>query len=415
MILPDNGKVVIIDDKIEDVIELISGLSSEKVPFVYYKDELGEDLPDEPLNNVRIVFLDLLLIDDNKPPVKNVVSTLISRLKKIIPKNNGPYILIYFSSTRKIYGKAFERELNKKALKYYKPILSLSISKPTNLEKVKLELHSKFDKFKSFKAFLLLESIANKATSNAVNNFTSIIPSDDMNFDKKLKDILYQTGEARVGKENFSILSNGQKVKNSLLTLSSTIAENFDSAINKLDFDEIVFEQVAKKDTSEEAKAKINSSLHVFQHTNAPIKSGTIFKMRKNKLISKSILDAFIEKHSIEDKAKPQLVLIDITPVCDYSQDKYYSRGVYALLLETEKYKIKKGEKSQSFFGFSPLFYLNKKTQRLIIDYRHTTSFSKAELEKLKLKPWFKLGSEITIELQADASKHIIRPGIISV
>src|ERR1035437_6765846 len=246
MILPDNGKFVIIDDKINDVIELMSGLSSEKVPFVYYKDELGEDLPDEPLHNVRIVFLDLLLIDDNRPLVKNVVSTLISRLKRIIPENNGPYILIYFSSTRKIYGKAFERELNKKSLKNYKPFLSLSISKPTNLEKVKAELHLKFDKFKSFKAFLLLESIANKATSISVNNFTSIIPSDDANIDKKLKDILYQTGEARIGKENFAGLSNGQKIKNSLLTLSSTIDENFNTAINELDFDEIIFEQIGR-------------------------------------------------------------------------------------------------------------------------------------------------------------------------
>jgi hypothetical protein len=415
MILPDNGKVVIIDDKIEDVIELISGLSSEKIPFVYYKDELGEDLPNEPLNNVRIVFLDLLLIDDNKPAVKNVVSTLISRIKRIIPKNNGPYILIYFSSTKKIYGKAFERELNKKALKNYKPILSLSISKPTNLEKVKLELRSKFDKFKSFKAFLLLESITNKATSNAVNYFTSIIPSDDTNFDKKLKDILYQTGEARVGKENFTELSNGKKIKNSLLTLSSTIAENFDTAINELDFDEIAFEQVTKKDTSEEAKSKVNSRLHIFQNTNSPIKSGTVFKITKNKSLLNSILDTFNEKHSIDDNAKPQLLLIDITPVCDYSQDKNYSRGVYALLLETDKYKNKNGEKSQSFFGFSPLLHLNNKTQRIIIDYRHITSFSKAEFEKLKLKPWFKLGSEITIEFQSDTSKHINRPGIISV
>lgn len=415
MILPDNGKVVIIDDKIEDVIELISGLSSEKVPFVYYKDELGDDLPDEPLNNVRIVFLDLLLIDDSKPPVKIVISTLISRLKRIIPKNNGPYILIYFSSTRKKYSKAFEKELNKKALKIYKPFLCLSISKPTNLEKVKMELHLKFEKFKSFKAFLLFESIVNRATSNAVNNFTSIISTEDTNFDKKLKDILYQTGEARVGKETFTDLSNGKKIKNSLLTLSSTIADNFDSAINELDFDEIDFEQVSKNDTSEEAKAKVNSRLHIYHNTNSQIKTGTIFKITKNKYILKSILDAFSEKHSIEDDYNPQLVLIDITPVCDYSQDKNYSRGVYAILIENQKYKIKKGEKSQSFFGFSPPLYVNKKIQKLIIDFRHTTSFSKTEFEKLKLKPLFKIGSEITIEFQANTAKHIIRPGIISV
>jgi hypothetical protein len=412
MMLPDNGKVVIVDDKIEDVIELISGLSSEKIPFVYYKDELGDDLPEEPLNNVRILFLDLLLIDDNKPPTKTVISTLVSRIKRIISPENGPYILIYFSSTRKTYGKAFEKELNKRSLKKYKPLLSLSISKPTDLEKVKRELHERFDKFKSFKAFLLLESIVNRAISSSVNNIAEIIPKTDEHWDKKLKDILYQTGEARTGEVTFSALTNGQKIKNSLLTLSSTFDKNFEIAINEIDFDEITFDPVAKKDTSEEARARVNSKLHIFRNSSSNIKCGTVYHAPNNKQVQKAITETFLEKHTIEEKTPVKLVFIDLTPVCDYSQEKNYSRGVFALLIENSKYKIK--GKIQSFFTESPMFYIDKKVQVLIIDYRSFTSYSKNVFEQLKIKPLFKLSSQYTTELQASVSKHINRPGIIN-
>jgi hypothetical protein len=412
MILPDNGKVVIIDDKIDDVIELISGLSSERIPFVYYKDELGDDLPSEPLNNVRILFLDLLLIDDNRPPVKNVISTLITRIKKIIPKNNGPYILIYFSSTRRIYGKAFERELAKKKLKDYRPFLTLSISKPTNITKVKSELQTKFNNFKSMKAFLTLESVTNKATSKVINHFSDIF-SVDGTWDKNLKDVLYKTGEARVGEVNFKTLGNEDKVKNALLSLSSTLDENIDREINNLNFSEISFDPLVKYDTTEEAKAKFNSRLHLFELNQSVIKSGVLYFLRKNKSITDEILDKLRDPKktsAIESK----LFFIDLTPICDYSQDKKYVRGVYGIMVSKSDEKNFKNSRP-AFSKFSPIIFHDDDTRRLILDYRFSKSILLSEFEKLKFKPVFRISNELLIEFQSDFAKHISRPGYISI
>lgn len=412
MILPDNGKVVIIDDKIDDVIELISGLSSEKIPFVYYKDELGDDLPSEPLANVRVLFLDLLLIDDNKPPVKNVISTLITRIKKIIPKNNGPYIIIYFSSTRKTYGKAFENELNKKKLRDYKPFLTLSISKPTNIEKVRSELRSKFDSFRSMKAFLTLESVANKATSNVVNQFTTIF-SLDGTWDKNLKDVLYKTGEARVGEANFKLLANENKVKNSLLSISSTLNENIDREIHALQFSEIFFDPIIKYDTTDEAKAKFNSKLHIFEVNGSLIKSGVLYLLRNNKAVANEILDKIREpKKALTTKPKP--FFIDLTPVCDYSQDKKYVRGVYGIMLSKADEKNIKGKLPASCKE-SPFIFYKGEVHKLILDFRFSKSILFSEFEKIKLKPVFRVSNELLIEFQSDFAKHVSRPGYISI
>ena len=194
----------------------------------------------------------------------------------------------------------------------------------------------------------------------------------------------------------------------------NTIGQALNCIINDLNFDEITFDHVSKKDTSDDSKGKVNSRLHIFNNLNSPIKSGTVYIVNRNKFILKSILDAFKEKNTIENNTKTQLVLIDITPVCDYSQDKKYIRGVYALLIEAGKFKEIKGQKTQSFFRRSPILNVDNISQNFILDYRHTTSYTKSEFEKLKITPCFKLGSEITIEFQSEASKHIIRPGIIS-
>jgi len=414
MILPDNGKVVIIDDKYDEVKNLMSGLSSEKIPFVYYQDETGGDLPDTPLKNIRLIFLDLLLIDNSEQPVKKVISTIVSRLKKIISVDNGPYILIYWSTKRKKYSKALERELNKKRLSDYKPFEILRLSKPSSISNVKQELATRFDKFKSLKAFLLLESITNKSIGDVVNQFTKIFTVDG-SWDKNLKDVLYKTGEARVGEDNFKPLDNPKKIQNSLLTISSTIDETIEKAINEIDFKEVSFDSITKYDTTLEAKAKFNSKLHVFNNIDSSIKSGTVYKSRKYKKTKDKILERLVNSPADLSRIKPETVLFDLTPVCDYSQDKEYVRAVYGICINDTGYKHLKARKfRQQFYRELPHIYFNGEIKYIILDYRFSFSILKSEFQRIKLKPLFKISNELLVELQADFSKHVNRPGIIS-
>ncbi len=412
MMLPDNGKVVIIDDKIDEVINLISGLSAEKIPFVYYKDESGDDLPETPLQNVRIIFLDLLLIDDNAPPVKKVVSSIISRLKRVLSKDNGPYILIYWSTKRRKYSSALERELSKNSLKEYKPFEILSLSKPSTIEKVQEELAIRFEKFKSLKAFFLFESIANRTAGNIVNQFSYIF-SVDGSWDKNLKDVLYKMGEARVGEANFKALSDSEKIKNSLLTISTTIDENIEKSISACDFDEINFDTLHKYDTTIEAKAKFNSRLHLFEPIAGPIKSGNIYFLRNRKAISNEIIDKAKEPHADFQYFRSKVFFLDLTPVCDYSQDKKYVRGVYGILVEKDDLKLFK-KSLPAFCKKSPILFIEKRLTIMILDFRFSESMLSKEFKKKDWNASHKISNELLNEFQAELSKYINRPGFTS-
>ena len=412
MILPNNGKVVIFDDQISEVASLMAGLSHEKIPFVYFSDINGDDIPDQPIDNVRIIFLDLLLIDDNEPPVKKVISSLISRLRRTLSVNNGPYILIYWSTQRRKYGKALEMELSKRKLAPYKPFEILSLTKPSTLEKIKIELYNRFDKFKSLKAFFLFESIVNSAGGNIVNQFSNVF-SVDGSWDKNLKDVLYKMGEARVGEENFKGLSDVNKIKNSLLTISSTMCEKINELIYDSSFSDIHFDPLAKYDTSLEAKAKFNTRLHLFKPIDSPIRSGNIYFVNRNKTLTSEILSKLKDPKKNIDDSKVKLLFIDLTPVCDYSQDKSYVRGVFGLLVKDVDKKLLKQPKP-AFCKYSPLFFIEGEVFKLVLDFRYSDSILSGKFDERNWKPTFRISYELLAEFQAEYSKYINRPGFVS-
>lgn len=102
MNIPQNGRIVIIDDKIDQALPLINVLAQRRCPYSYFSGEL-KYLPDEGanLNDVRILFLDINLIDDKIHTDKELASRLIPVLQRIISKDNYPYILIYWSRNEK--------------------------------------------------------------------------------------------------------------------------------------------------------------------------------------------------------------------------------------------------------------------------------------------------------------------------
>ncbi len=204
MILPNNGKVVIIDDQPKDVIELISALSKEKVPFVHYKEEDLSDLPDTPIENVRLIFLDLELITDTYISVKNITSPIKTRLMRVL-KPHTAYALIIWSKKENEYKQAllddFETEFSA-----YKPIFHTSlpkadiIGKKGAMDKIKKELKIEISKFKSFNAFLIWESIVNESSGKLTNEIASLYPPNT-EWDNKTKFLLYKLAVAYSGKQ----------------------------------------------------------------------------------------------------------------------------------------------------------------------------------------------------------------------
>ncbi|MEN8392132.1 hypothetical protein ABFP25_13520 [Acinetobacter indicus] len=94
MVLPGNGRIIIVDDQIEQALPLIKYLSINKLPFKYFSGEV-EDLPlvNKGFDDIRIIFLDLNLVDD-RIPERPHFAKLKGVLNRIINKVTHPYLLV---------------------------------------------------------------------------------------------------------------------------------------------------------------------------------------------------------------------------------------------------------------------------------------------------------------------------------
>lgn len=93
-VFPLNGKVVIIDDNIEEAMPLMNVLSKHHISFTYF-DGKKDNLPEKPVDNVRIIFLDIQLegmegIQDDKTKL----SALLNVIKNVIGDKPDLYIII---------------------------------------------------------------------------------------------------------------------------------------------------------------------------------------------------------------------------------------------------------------------------------------------------------------------------------
>lgn len=98
MELPKNGGIVIIDDKINEAIPLMNAFGKRGIAYTYY-DGKRKNYPDQPLDCVRFIFLDMHL-DEAAGVVngnKNVIGPLMSGLSKIVGEENGPYVIMVWS------------------------------------------------------------------------------------------------------------------------------------------------------------------------------------------------------------------------------------------------------------------------------------------------------------------------------
>ena len=90
----NEAKIVVVDDKREDVENLLKLLNKKGIPFNYYYEDANIDnLPDDPIKNVRLLFLDFVLGTDGQQE-KTKISTMLTVIKKIIHVDNGPYVIL---------------------------------------------------------------------------------------------------------------------------------------------------------------------------------------------------------------------------------------------------------------------------------------------------------------------------------
>lgn len=450
MSLPENGRVVIVDDRDEEAMPLIQILSIHGVPVTYFKGEYDK-LPEHQLDSVRIIFLDLRLNEPSDD--KTAISTILSVVDKIISPDNGPYLAILWSKHSVDYRSELEARF---ADKPNKPSMILDLEKtlylqhtgehnreeflagveksvkdqftgeelkiildsvgqtydqvtsiktsfvPDALERIESKLKKELEKAGVFHLFFLWENIVHKSAGETVKTVYKFFPDDDK-WNDNMQNVLYNMAKAYMGKQ----LSDDSKdiVRASLVTFNEVFTDILNRE-SRNGIGEFKFGFANKSRLPKNLMARINSKIVLISDAEDQIIPGNVYVTgRTSQYNAQFFRDGAFSEGTEFDK-----LIIEVSPYCDYAQKKWQVSRQLPGILCPEQYFSKLDNKE--FMYISPIIDVGGNIYKIVCDLRFFQASSFDVLQSLH--PVFRLKHGLLVEIQSHIARHIGRPGILS-
>lgn len=228
MPINQNSKVIIFDDKYEEIQVLIETFQRQLIPSLYIQFDKLEEMYGKdfiPLQNVRLIFTDFISGDLSTGDPKISLGPIINAFDTTIDKNNGPFIVVVWSAHVR-FKEVFEEML--KELKYKFILIELdkiTLNRSKNFSEVQKQLKSKLNGNPFFLEFLQWESAIKNAASNILNLFSEKM--DNSNY----KSNYTLLSQASVGKSIFSTLDEKGKRKGFYSTMTNLLNDEMEKAI----------------------------------------------------------------------------------------------------------------------------------------------------------------------------------------
>lgn len=434
--IPLNGRIAIVDDKIDQALPLMRVFAKNNIPYAYYKGNDVDYLPEQPENDIRILFLDLNLLDgrDNQP--KEIRSTLFSAISHIISPNNYPYLLILWSRQEKEYRELLE-DLFTNDLKDRSPIAILNWIKSDFFPNFSDEEENKEDEYKildelkkvlvSLPAYSYLmqwENCVHNSADATIQDIFHDYHSHD-NWKDNANCILNMFAKSYL-EQHYQDASIEDKAKASLLFLNDVYYDTLESNViactfsNEDDLPDNVNEEY-KKDIA----AKINSYLMLSNQFASPSQPGCVLPIKLTKgnesyfhelfcyCFDKKDLpnrDAKLLRKDIYKTLQPCEIVV--TPVCDYAQKKVkYDRLIHGVIINAD-FKDYVNSQSDAFY-VSPVFALEKQKCIIVLNFRYLTTYD--EYSRCQYpNPLFRIRDSVLAEIQSKLARHISRHGVMN-
>ncbi|NIF81029.1 hypothetical protein F3J20_27230 [Paraburkholderia sp. Cy-641] len=96
-------RTVIVDNDETELQELVTGMHEAHIPVVplrYSVDAGVIGVPDHKSLCIRLLFVDMNLADSSAPSPKDIAPTIAEVISAVVPLDNGPYALIFWSKHR---------------------------------------------------------------------------------------------------------------------------------------------------------------------------------------------------------------------------------------------------------------------------------------------------------------------------
>jgi len=422
MNLPMSGRVVIVDDEFREALPLIRTLSQRRVAVTFFRGRL-EDLPSEPFKDVRIVFLDIVLEGLEGADDKTKISALMNVVKKIISKENGPFVLAIWTKHPELTEK-LQNALKKEG--FY--TLTVNLEKDTFFEKKegsdewvfkedkkdKLQriIKEKIRAIDIFKVFINWENFIHDASSMTINEISKFSEFDD-HWNDKMKRVFFSFAKAQTGRliEN---MEDREKITSALYTFNQIFSDIFERDIQQFIIEGISLED---GDIGEEVKVKINSRILIDTAPRNELYPGNVYKDQNAEVtFIKEILNENREDVLGSIAENSISIFVEVTPICDFVQRKAKMNRVIKGVLIPDSAGTNTGiwrriKKHALFLYVSPTIHYKGKDYRMILDFRYFTSVKADELKGKNVL--FRIRKELLSDIQIKLSSHINRTGVL--
>ncbi len=448
--------ITLVDDIKEEVQDIINTFQDQNIPFTYYQyDGTQSSLPSKSSNNIRVLFMDLYLIEGISQP-ETVSGTFMNVLDTLL-EDNTPYILI-------VWSKHIQEENEAEEENHDPSFLSLKTRLNNDTRLAPLELIP-LDKMKIFEldetgqinpssAVVNLETAIIEALNKSFsakpllhwNNLVGIASNKTLsntremlvtkNFDSDFFErLMFEFARAYLGKHNRDV---EEKYKSSFHFITDLFQDNLEELINDIPISETIeFKNNSTNPPDENDFALINFKTLVSENKVFRAMPGCVFEKKKedfdfyHKGFYSDIFDIRSKTSELINDGQTKteagrsakfffkeicnelkFITANITPVCDNAQNKYvYHKYCHGVILPVTFTGCEYLKTNANYLYKSPIFLFEESQVELILDFRLITDdLCDAPKEEEYI---FRLREGILMDIQYKLSNHMGRPGIV--
>ncbi|MDO6433126.1 hypothetical protein Q4E93_21130 [Flavitalea sp. BT771] len=446
MNIPLNGRIAIIDDKVEQAQPLMNVLAQKRCACMHYTGELRNlPEPDQAGNDIRILFLDINLLGNASYSAKQLKGPLVGVLGRVISKSNFPWVLIYWSRHEEEHGGLVD-EIFANDLSDRKPIATLSQNKsdyfsmdgsrmPDFDAKVKglfAAISLKLQEEPAYRHLIDWENLLHNAADKTLQDIFSTYHTDWKN---NANYLIKRLGKSFAGKTSLTDTPEGM-IRSAFQTLNNVFADTLEYSVNNTTISS-PGEMSYNPEFATNSIYKVNKKLLLSDDSNIIEYSGMVIQNSRssadklyNEILNSSFNRARVKEAMDPDTPKKEFESICskirdairsswkrlhlvVTPLCDVVQKKSVNIKVVSGFLIPGGLIKNIDERSEAVF-ISPKFQIANEVYALVLNLRYFyTIDTPEELNQEGLTPLFRVRQSLLAEIQSRLARHLSRQGVL--
>lgn len=431
----NSARVVVIDEDPDEALLLLTALGTAKIGTVYIQGTEQDQLPDEPIDGIRVVLLDLKLLPVAEP--ENYIPHTVNVLKQSVnfeSKTTG--IVCWTKQTDDIDLLKSELERQEISPVFISVIENkLQICEAQDVTEILKQVDEATSQKSGWRLLQQWEMLAHDAVTGTTESL-SVLSEDDAELLRILGAVCRGAATSKVTQD-----SSLDSLISGLNAILSDETEELSGVLQDGKLSRPLFEavrQLRNSPLSIEQKAMLNKVLLTTNSTSLQpgavyIQSSWVGETPFPFALDDSGIRGFLKEvfpdnrnddvfiSAVAETAIP--CIIEVTPACDFAQEKcdnarFLGGVLVACPGDEERQRLRSLPASSRMFA-KELPFKQSRSERLdgsfkvIMNARRLRVVEFSELEAQKAE--FRVRPSVVAELLTWLGSHVSRPGIISV